>query len=262
MSLKPSKTKRVQNKENQEQSDSIEPKNKPIEKKLIPKPAPLAPKLKIPSAYIPDHWVCDHKKKKHELNADLLVVIPKRRKQIEIKKSLKPFLTGIHRASPFKDTERKCDWRCDHAKKKCARQLDSTLLNAPATKPVISVHVAHNNKKPNESWSELKTDRTALNESKISSRSKSSKRKPLKSSKSASKGKTRQVFNKTKLDFKKKLTSAKNKCLNLKNKNATNKKNESKKSAKKIVASSRRPGDKRKLLDDEYNTIVSNVSNW
>jgi hypothetical protein len=165
-------------------------------------------KLKIPSAYTPDHWVCDHNKRRDELNADGLVVIPPKRRV-----KLKPFLTGVLRVSPTKDSNNKCDWRCDHTRKRCVKDFDYSMLN----RSVAGSGRRGGLRSAVKSGHQQRVVRNAsvkIDKSKITNR-------PLSVKSTAAEGvksKPKAVgFNVAKLNFKKKLTSIKNKCLSLKN---------------------------------------------
>jgi hypothetical protein len=232
-------------------------------------------KLKIPSAYTPDPWVCDHTRKKNELIADNLVVkTPKpHRKQIteSPKKKLRPFLTGVLRASPTKDSNNKCDWRCNHSRKRCVKDINYSLLNSTAKVKAPNVPTIRIGGRRNESWSEIKSvvNASIYKTKKLATRSaksdtKSNKIKPQQrplSLKSANKSKPKVVFNKAKLNFKKKLNSIKNKCLSLKSppKPITLKKIDLVKKGK-ITLRKRTDDQATPLLDEEYNTLDSIMS--
>jgi hypothetical protein len=219
-------------------------------------------KLKIPPAYTPDPWVCDHKRKKNEFNPINCVAATKQRKLVEVKKKLKPFLTGVLRASPTKDSNNKCDWRCNHARNRCVKNIDYSMLNNSKKTPNVSIRMPG---RRNESWSEVKSVNLSMakakkvvvtRSAKIDKASKP-KQRPL-SLKSVNKSKPKNVFNKAKLNFRKKLTSIKNKCMSLKSPQKPVIKIALAKKGKIMLR--KKTSQTAPLLDEEYNTLDSIMS--
>lgn len=198
-------------------------------------------KLKIPPAYIPDPWICNHQRKRSELVSESLALSEQHRKEIQEslkrrnRRSLKPFLTGIVRPKPF--IQASSNNKSDKIPAVC--KPDN---NEPVKTRKIGLNNCSSPKKPN-----FKSIKSGVSKALV-------KLKPLYLNKPHG-------IAKPGLNIKKKLTSIKPKSLS---RNSSIKKSPKKVANSSILSKSSKSkaNEKASLLEDPFQTADWNFSDW